>query len=177
MEPVPDLCIPSELEKTLKASRLVDVVSPNHEELGGLFGFVHPSSGPIDCGAVEKQAAHLVEHGIIAGRSAVVVRAGKEGCLVAVSDQKNWFPAALTDLRKIVDPTGAGNGFLGGFAVGFVRCDCNVLEAARWGSVAASFCIQQVGVPVLSDEPDSVGELWDNSLVRQRLEMYRSRTC
>ncbi len=57
--------------------------------------------------------------------------------------------------------------------VGLVRCGGSVVEAAIWGSVAASFCIEQVGMPKLESHPN--GEIWNGVRVQDRLEGFRQR--
>lgn len=49
-------------------------------------------------------------------RIGVVIRAGALGCVYALtgSDDVRWCPAYWKDQRKVVDPTGAGNAFMGG---------------------------------------------------------------
>jgi hypothetical protein len=57
--------------------------------------------------------------------------------------------------------------------------DGDVVEAARWGSVAASFCIEQVGVPTLQtivSTSTCTDELWNEESVLDRLQEYRQRT-
>jgi sugar/nucleoside kinase (ribokinase family) len=177
-EPVPDLCTPEELENTKAALKSVDVLSPNHEELGALFGFEH--AGGVEKQAVEKHAGGLVASGIGSrGEGAIVVRSGKEGCYVARSGADRtscWLPAYHTDQNKVVDPTGGGNGFLGGLAVGLVRTNFDVVEAARWGSVAASFTIEQVGMPRITPSADGTIELWNGVSVEERLQDFKQRT-
>lgn len=170
-EPVPDLCTPEELDNTLEALQYVDVISPNHEELASLCSFSHPES--VDKDAVEEQANRLLSHGIGDGGGAVVVRVGKEGCYVLGKTVSGWVPAYHTESKRVVDPTGGGNGFLGGFAVGIVRSDGDVMEAALYGNVAASYCIEQVGVPNL--HKDDSGETWNADRPAHRLEKMRRR--
>lgn len=74
---------------------------------------------------------------------------------------------------KVVDPTGGGNGFLGGLAVALARGKC-IEEAATWGSVAASFAIEQVGLPVLGSDEQG-GEVWNGKSVGGRLEEFMRR--
>lgn len=178
-EPVPDLCTPEELSNTYKALRHVDVISPNHEELASLFKFSHLDT--VDRKAVERQCNQLLARGIgPTNDGAVVVRAGKEGCFVASLNKRKWLPAYHQDSSKVIDPTGGGNGFLGGFAVGLVRNEGDFIEAARWGSVAASFCIEQVGVPTLRtliSTKTCTDELWNDESVFDRLEEYRMQTA
>jgi len=177
-EPVPDLCTADELENTKAALKCVDVLSPNHEELGALFSFEHKSGVVKE--AVEEHAAELITSGIGAnGEGVVVVRSGKVGCYVARAGSNptsHWLPAYHTDQRKVIDPTGGGNGFLGGLAVGLVRTDFDVIEAARWGSVAASFTIEQVGMPQLTPSTADTTELWNGVSVQERLREFQQRS-
>jgi sugar/nucleoside kinase (ribokinase family) len=178
-EPVPDLCMPEQLSNTYAALSHIDVISPNHEELGALFGFTHGSD--IDKAAIGRHCNQLLARGIgPTGDGAVVVRAGREGCFVANLNQRKWLPAYHQEASKVVDPTGGGNGFLGGFAVGLVRNRGDIVEAAKWGSVAASFCIEQVGVPTLEtivSTATCTDEVWNGESVLDRLEEYRKRTA
>lgn len=177
-EPVPDLCTPEELENTKAALKCVDVLSPNHEELGALFSFEHAAGVARE--AVEKHAGELVASGIGAkGEGVIVVRSGKEGCYIARSGgdkSSHWLPAYHTNQSKVVDPTGGGNGFLGGLAVGLVRTNFDVVEAARWGSVAASFTIEQVGMPQPTPSVDGTTELWNGVSVEKRLRDFKQRS-
>lgn len=176
-EPVPDLCTPEELSNTYKALKHVDIISPNHEELGALFHFKH--SPGVDRKAIESQVNQLLARGIgPTNDGSVVVRVGKEGCFLANLDKRKWLPAYHQDSNRVIDPTGGGNGFLGGFAVGLVRNNGDVVEAARWGSIAASFCIEQVGLPtfqMIVSTSTCTDELWNDESVLDRLEEYRKR--
>jgi len=83
-----------------------------------------------------------------------------------------WLPAYFDreNAEMVVDPTGGGNGFLGGLAVALARGK-EIQEAAAWGSVAASFAIEQVGMPLLGK--DEMGrETWNGALVEERLDEY-----
>jgi len=42
------------------------------------------------------------------------------------------------DVKAVVDPTGCGNSFCGGFLVGWYKTR-NLVTAGLWGSVSASF--------------------------------------
>ncbi|OCK81377.1 Ribokinase-like protein [Lepidopterella palustris CBS 459.81] len=178
-EPVPDLCTPQELENCYKALRYVDVVSPNHSELGAFFGEVVDRDGRVDFRAVEDLAGRWVRSGIgFDGEGAVVVRAGKHGCYVRDLHTSIWIPAYHQSAEKVVDPTGGGNGFLGGLAVGLIRGGPtaglgNLKEAAIWASIAASFAIEQFGMPILAQGID--GETWNDVKVEERLVEFRKR--
>ncbi|KAH9897218.1 Ribokinase-like protein [Xylariomycetidae sp. FL2044] len=86
---------------------------------------------------------------------------------------ERWIPAYHTDPEKVVDPTGGGNTFLGGLAVALARGK-NLEEAAAWGSVAASFAIEQVGTPILAVD-DEGQETWNGVRVEDRFEEFKTR--
>ncbi|KXS95335.1 hypothetical protein AC578_5275 [Pseudocercospora eumusae] len=173
-EPVPDLCTPAELQNTFQALKYVDVISPNHDELASMFAFTH--NAKVVKTAIENHAQRFLEHGIgPENAGAVVVRTGAAGCFVLSKASRKWLPAYHSHASKVVDPTGGGNGFLGGLAVGLVRTNMDFVEAARWGSVAASFCIEQTGMPKLGG-PLASGELWNGTQVFERLAEYKQRS-
>ncbi|KAI3399706.1 hypothetical protein diail_6055 [Diaporthe ilicicola] len=88
-----------------------------------------------------------------------------------------WIPAFFTRddaaADRVIDPTGGGNTFLGGLAVALARGK-GMEEAACWGSIAASFAIEQVGVPELGRDDDGE-ETWNGERVRDRLEALQAR--
>jgi len=177
-EPVPDLCVAAEMGNTGEALKHVDVISPNHAELADLCSVnADAAGGGVDKRVVEECTARLVDSIKGSGEArklAVVVRSGKDGCFVASSKGvARWLPAYNKDAQKVIDPTGGGNGFLGGLAVGLVRT-ADVVKAAMWGNVAASFCIEQVGVPVLGKTEDG-RETWNGVVVEERLREFEKR--
>ncbi|KAH8681267.1 Ribokinase-like protein [Xylariales sp. PMI_506] len=86
---------------------------------------------------------------------------------------ERWLPAYHTDKEKVVDPTGGGNTFLGGLGVALARGKI-LEEAALWGSVAASFAIEQIGVPTLGKD-DEGNETWNGTSVTGRLQELKER--
>ena len=120
------------------------------------------------------------EEGSIA-REEVEIDAGVEIWIPAVSGEAaETGPETATEpdgsapTRKpaVVDPTGGGNAFLGGFAVAVARGK-SLDEAAAWGNVAASFAIEQVGVPVLGEDAEG-RETWNGVRVEDRYAAYET---
>lgn len=175
-EPVPDLCVPEEFDNCLGALKYVDVVSPNHGELGGFFGQSTDGQDHVNYRLIESLCDQWLESGIGPhGSGGIVLRSGKDGCLIARRGLRKWMPAYHQSREKVVDPTGGGNGFLGGLAVGLVRAGGveELEEAAAWGSISASFAIEQVGMPVLAQTPQ--GETWNGISVEERLSEFKQR--
>lgn len=184
-EPVPDLCIPDELNNCYEALQYVDVISPNHVELASFFG---EDISLDDTKLLGRLCNDLHTNGF-RGSGAVVVRTGKRGCYVAEGARDTALPAYYTPVddvgenslssEKVVDPTGGGNAFLGGFCVALARgCqieDLSIVEtAAVYGSVAASFAIEQVGMPKLGSSDDGT-ELWNGASAFARLHEFEQR--
>ncbi|GLA72321.1 hypothetical protein AtubIFM55763_002853 [Aspergillus tubingensis] len=202
-EPVPDLCTPEEQERFLAANQVVDVVSPNELELGMMFG--QPGwSEDTDYG--KSIVKKILESGIGPdGNGHLVIRAGKDGSYSYSRSQRVWLPAyhqpSASGVSAVVDPTGAGNSFLGALTQGMVsagRKPANLIDSVLAGStawqeavqaaaqhsqvltalifatVAASFVVEQIGVPRMSTSSDGK-ELWNETEFTERVRLYTQR--
>ena len=155
----------------------VDVFSPNHLELLSLFG---NQVEPFSKSTLEELSNRCLGSGIGPdGQGIIVVRAGEHGCLLMRRDcEAVWIPPyygaeGMRDGQdKIVDTTGAGNAFLGGLAVGYNETNSWV-EACYYGTVAASFVLEQIGVPVLEKVSETGSELWNGEDARARLAVFQ----
>ncbi|MCL4830522.1 MAG: hypothetical protein KJZ95_24410 [Caldilinea sp.] len=80
-----------------------------------------------------------------AGASIVALRMGAEGSLVhrAATDETHHIPAVKT---TVVDPVGAGNAYCGALLVGWLETG-DLRRAGMYASVAASFLVEQHGLP------------------------------
>lgn len=180
-EPVPDICIPSEVDNFQKAIREVDIVSPNLEELLAMF----PHRTKLEA------VAEVLGWGIGPdSRGVLVIREGKDGCSAFCGEQSIHLRAFhLADRpapSKVVDPTGAGNAFTGALALALQRedllrrvtsrlgCgfgDLSILIAALvYATVAASFVIEQYGTPVYEGN-----EMWNGESLEKRVDAYMAR--
>lgn len=89
-----------------------------------------------------------------------------------------WIDAYWTDIpEKVVDVTGAGNGFLGGLAAGLLLSEGDVYEATYYATVSAGFTIEQEGLPELSLKTVAgrTVEEWNGDSAQSRLEELRIR--
>ena len=78
----------------------------------------------------------------------VIIKKGSHGSIL--SGPKGCFICPAYPLHKVVDPTGAGDSFVGGL-MGFLSTshgsvDTNIRRAMIHGSVAASFCCEGFGL-------------------------------
>lgn len=110
---------------------LVDVVIPSEVEVKGLFGDITM----IDA------AKRLTDLGV----KHVVIKIGKRGCLVYENDSDSAVYVSAYHDTEVVDPTGAGDSFCGGFLVGYSKTG-NLLTAAKYGTVSSSFIIEDFGI-------------------------------
>ena len=189
-EPIPDTYTQDNVRAFMKASTLVDVMSPNLEELEALWGMkLTRDSGFPNIEILEEQSHLMLFNGGIRTK-VVVVRMGAFGarviqkdCSIHIDAYHQPFSAMKTTEEraawenKVNDPTGAGNAFLGGFCIGYlddsISVTDNVFErGAIYGSVAASFAVEQVGTPILTSSPVEGPENWNGESVRDRLNSY-----
>ncbi|MCA9682797.1 MAG: sugar kinase [Myxococcales bacterium] len=79
------------------------------------------------------------------GPHTVVIKRGEYGAL-CFGPEDTMFAAPALPLEDVVDPTGAGDSFAGGFMAHLARTGDlspqNVRQAVIWGSTMASFCVQ-----------------------------------
>ena len=184
-EPMEGSCRPSELPSFYKALKFVDVFSPNEHELDLLFNGPKPvSSESMLRAQLHNYCKKLFDLGFGDKPCAIIVRTGAAGCVVASQNCFTNFPAyhrppvnstseesATWYGHKTMnwDVTGGGNAFLGGFCMGLAWLKereqnpglTEFESAAVYGSVAASFAIEQVGMPKLSRQPESGKEMWN----------------
>jgi sugar/nucleoside kinase (ribokinase family) len=177
-EPVPGVCSPNDWKDCIEAMKYVDVITPNVNEAAGFLGREIDEEQPLDNFKlhVEKLAEKYASHQSGAGK-AVVIRCGKHGCLLrSESHATKWFPAHHQTRENVVDPTGGGNAFCGGFCAGWVQSAGDVEWACLAGNVAASFVIEQFGFPELSFDGDGCGEKWNAETVKIREDALAKRS-
>ncbi|MFQ6675988.1 MAG: PfkB family carbohydrate kinase [Fidelibacterota bacterium] len=81
------------------------------------------------------------------GPRAVVVKRGGQGSLLV--DKKEAVKVGAYPVPAVVDPTGAGDSFAGGF-VGTLAGGGSLQEAAVAGSAVASYCVEGFGIEGLA---------------------------
>lgn len=170
---MPASCTTSNCPNFLAACRLVDVFSPNHLELAALFE--DTVTDEFDPDKLEKYATEVAQTVGTEDRGTVIVRAGKHGSLTTLGSSRNpvWLPAYYQcDSAKLVDPTGAGNAFLGGYLAGW-QLSQDAVKASAYGNVAASFALEQIGLPTRLEMGDR--EIWNGEDVLGRFAEYASR--
>ncbi len=122
--------------------RNIDFLLPSIEELTLHADAAISEEERGDCpeGHVFEAARRLLSYGL----SGVGVKMGARGMRLLLDGEQDWrhiptYPA------KVVDPTGAGDAFCGGFLVGMARTG-DPVRACLHGAVSASFIIEEFGV-------------------------------
>ncbi len=127
-------------DQLLRLAARVDVFLPSREELSDLVGYDDPPRALREL-CTEK------------GVPLVVVKMGKDGVLLWDSDRSVVVPVEAAPAR-LVDVTGAGDAFCGGFAAGMAH-GLDPLEAARRGIVSAAFATEGFGSLALASVPSA----------------------
>jgi sugar/nucleoside kinase (ribokinase family) len=106
------------------------IVSPNLAEARQIYGNL----------AAESLVTALLRDGAVIA----VVRMGHYGSLVGAKSMKSIarIPAVQVE---VTDITGAGNAYNGGFLAGWMKTG-DPVQAARYGTVSASFCVESIGI-------------------------------
>jgi ribokinase len=112
---------------------LCDYVTPNETEAEALTGV---AVGSLD------DARRAAEVFLSKGVGAAVITLGERGALFHSARQSELVPAV--DAGPVVETTGAGDAFNGGFATALARGD-DPLDAVRFGCAAAGISVTRAG--------------------------------
>ncbi|KAI5894322.1 Ribokinase-like protein [Schizophyllum commune H4-8] len=170
-EPIPPSCIAANLDTLRILLPDIDIFSPNHEEAEAFLSESLPP-GSISASLVEEMAIKFASY----GARTVVIRSGARGSYVlnaepSLGAQESrwvdayWRPEEATE--KVKSTTGAGNSFLGGLCAGLALAGRDIFKAAAYGSVSASYVVEQQGLPAASVEGGK--ELWNGDAPAARL--------
>jgi len=127
--------IPGNQNRILKMLESVDIFLPSEVEVERLLGHK-------DYSRAARQLSML-------GCRIVVIKLGAEGSLVydARSDRLVRLPAFLT---QVLDTTGAGDSYSGGFMAQFIQTG-DIAQAAVAGTISASFAVEGFGLEHMFD--------------------------
>jgi adenosine kinase len=89
-----------------------------------------------------RQKTGLSQAEILGKAGALIVTRGEEGSSVFTRNSRTDIPAVVPD--RIVDPTGVGDAYRGGLMKG-LALRLSVADAARMGSVAATYALEHLG--------------------------------
>ncbi len=89
-----------------------------------------------------RQKTGLDEQAVLAHTQALVVTRGEHGCSIYEGTGRSDVPAVPPG--QLVDPTGVGDAFRGGFLKGMAR-GADYVTCGRLGSVAAAYALEHLG--------------------------------
>lgn len=123
----------------------VDVLIPNETEFVRLLQLLHPEEFGELCETNLEQLTSSELHALCRRLqvSTVILTLGARGAFLSTPDFcKSFLPISGI---KVVDTTGAGDAFVGGFAAGWVKFGHDLEQAIRYGIVVAGLSVTQPG--------------------------------
>lgn len=178
-EPLRSACVKHRADEVIAAMAVVDCFSPNHLELASLLGLPDSFGAGVLEGLINAMAMQMIiqMRGAGARPPMILVRAAERGATLIHAEQGEEtrplrVPAyyASEGNGKVVDPTGAGNAFLGAFTAAYATT-LDLEEALCRGSVAASFALEQTGLPQRGMSAEK--EVWNGALAWERLAEFK----
>jgi len=123
--------------------RHVDILIPNESEFIALVRGLADARRISERDLQDMSWSALHELCRKFGVPVLIVTLGSRGCFISEPGGHQFIPAHRG--IKVVDTTGAGDAFCGGFAAGLVRYAGRVAEAARLGTAVAALSITKPG--------------------------------
>ena len=125
------------LAELMKVIKRVDIIIINNEEALQLS---------------KKDTLFAAANEILSfGPKQIVIKKGEHGAMLF--DESRFFAVPAFPVKKVIDPTGAGDTFAGGFAGYLSQLDKINFEAMKLavvhGTVMASFCVEGFGTSVM----------------------------
>jgi ribokinase len=133
----------------------VDILIPNETEFTALVNLL-PQTGVAGFSEAKLKALSAAALHDLCRKirvPVVIVTLGSRGCFVSQPGGHTFIPAH-TGL-KVVDTTGAGDAFVGGFAAGLVKSSGDIVDSARFGNVVAALSVTKSGTaPAMPRAPE-----------------------
>lgn len=150
-----NLWMDATMDDLKKMIKLVDVLTINDEEARQL--------------AEENNLVKAAEKIQRMGPSILIIKKGEHGALLFGKEGEIFFAPALP-LKNVIDPTGAGDTFAGGFMGHLSKTDDisfdNMKKALIYASTMASFCVETFG-------PEGLENLENEDIELRRKELIK----
>ncbi len=146
LNPAPAVPVP------LSALAMVNYLTPNETEAAGLIG----NGAEIDPHDFETLSDRLLQMGV----ENVVLTLGEKGAFVRNQSVREIVPAFSTG--QVVETTGAGDAFAGGFAVALAEGK-SIIEATKYGCAVAGISVTRPGTAPSMPYRDEVDRLVGSS--------------
>ncbi|MCY3573363.1 MAG: PfkB family carbohydrate kinase [Chloroflexi bacterium] len=129
-EPTRAFMLSGDYARFLRGLRQADIVSPNLHEARAMTGL--------------QDELAIARRLLADGAAMLALRMGELGSLVARRDENCAWRIPALPVREVIDQTGAGNSYCGGFVVGWQR-EQDIAAAGCYGAAAASFTLEHIG--------------------------------
>ena len=139
-EPVRVFMLSADHEAFLSGIPHADIVSPNLHEAQTMYGI--------------KDELELMRRLLADGVKVAALRMGERGSLVARRGAGDAYYIPAVEVAELIDQTGAGNAYCGGFLVGWGQTG-DVATAGYYGAAAASFTLEYVGCASIPADRDA----------------------
>lgn len=142
LNPAPAMNLPPEM------IALCDFVTPNESEAAGITGL------PVTTPAEAEQAARVM---LEMGAGAAVITLGEQGALFVDANRSIMVPAVTSG--PVVETTGAGDAFNGGFATALAE-GSDPVAATRFGCATAGISVTRAGTASSMPTRDEIDALF-----------------
>ena len=149
-EPMRIFMLSADFEAFRTGIPYADIVSPNLHEAQTMYGI--------------QDEVEILRRMLADGCQAVALRMGELGSLVAEQGRDSALFIPAVEVAEVIDQTGAGNSYCGGFVVGW-RLEQDLQTAGCYGAAAASFTLEYVGCARI---PDNLGAEWQRRMAEAR---------
>ena len=125
-----------------------DYISGNEDRILALLSMTDifmPSADEVQQLLGTNDWMEAARHFASLGPSLVVIKLGDQGCLLYDAERDEAISLPAFTKENVLDTTGAGDSFCGGFVAALDERGNNLLEAARAASVSAFFAISNYG--------------------------------
>jgi len=148
----------------LSILEFVDVIIPNESEFISLLRKIEPRRHAhlkvSHLNGMQGDEFHQMCREI--GVPKVIVTLGEAGAFISEENGFEMLPAL--DSVQVVDTTGAGDAFVGGFAAGWVLFEKDLIKAVDYGIVVSGLSVQKVGTaPAMPHQQEIIGFLENES--------------
>ncbi|EER31799.1 conserved hypothetical protein [Candida tropicalis MYA-3404] len=158
-EPLPDDCIQENFQSLKELLPLIHIFTPNLDEAKELLG--------VDTNDLKKISQNFTDF-LKIPNSGTVLRCGAKGCFInTINGEIIELPAYHQNQENVIDVTGGGNSFCGGFIMGFCLSNGNWLQAGVAGNISSGCIIEKLGMPVVD------GDLFNGKTLQERVKTYQ----
>lgn len=198
-EPVPELCTPEEFDKLREAARIVDIVSPNADEFASFFpaDSVSPRKAmvekflglrdarPLEVALVIREGAHgctvyqgaesLHLHALHQSSGRVIDPTGGGNTFVSLGfpkfdNQPNELQLGALAIAMTGTASPAENAVTQKLSSSARLVDQRLFFAVMHATVAASYAIEQTGLPLLAGT--SADDVWNGEPYQKRFMSF-----